>query len=281
MNNNLKKGLICGLFAALSQSLFAQGTLYTFIVNIAGDGFPLPLIGVANIGRGAHSSAEIGVLNINAGSFAGIKTGVFNFTGGEFRGFSSGVLNITRGDTSGLQAGVINFANTMAGVQIGVINIVADGEKTLPVGLLPIVLRNGYYALELGVSALSPINASLKMGVKKLYTSLGISYNSSANVFHIGGGLGSIIDISELFFFNLEINSRSIINRKGYFLQSVEPAFGLNITPKLSLIAGPLIEYEYKKEGKDGGRFFRLAAFEITESSSLLLGAKAALRVRF
>jgi hypothetical protein len=274
----LKKRIICGLFAALAQGLFAQGTLYTFIVNVADGGFSLPLIGVANIGRGDHSSAEIGVLNINAGSFTGIKAGVFNFTGGELRGFSAGVLNIS-GSASGFQAGVINYADTMAGVQIGVLNIVADGENTVPIGLLPIVLRNGYYAIELSVRDLSPMNASFKMGVKKLYTSLGISYNSSANLFYIGGGLGTILDITDLLFFNLEINSRSLINRKGYFLQSIEPAIGLNITPKLSLLAGPLIEYE--KEGKDGERFFRLASFELGGSSALLLGAKAALRVRF
>ena len=288
----MKKKILCALFAALCQGLFAQGSLYTFIVNVVADGFPMPLIGVANIGRGDHGIAELGVLNINAGSFYGLKAGVVNFTGGDasgvnagvvnltnggFRGLSAGVLNVS-GEGRGVQAGVVNYAKAMSGLQIGVLNIVADGENTVPIGLIPIVLRNGYYALELSASDISPVNISFKMGVKKLYTSIGVSYNLLTNAFQFTGGLGTLIDINERLFFNLEVNSHTIINRGDYFLVTVEPAAGINLTSSISLIAGPLLEYE--KNGESSSRFFRLASVALDDSRALLLGAKAALRLR-
>ena len=307
--NNLKTRILCVVFAALCQGLFAQGTLYTFVVNITNDGFPLPLVGVVNIAHGNHSIAELGVLNINTGSFFGIQAGVINFTGADllglsagvvnvsgsghgahagvanisFNGFSglqTGVLNFSGGDTYGIQAGVVNFADTMTGAQIGLINIVTNGENTVPIGLLPIVLQNGYYALELSIKDLYPVNVSVKMGVKKLYTSIGFSYDFNTNMFYVGGGMGTIIDMDERLFFNVELNSHTAINHNGYLLTSAEPALGFNLTSNLSLIAGPLIEYEYIKDGSNNSRFFKLAAFDIDESSAIVIGAKAALRFR-
>jgi hypothetical protein len=321
----LKKIILITALAVLGQGVFAQGTLYTFIVNIAGEGFPLPLIGVANFAHGDHSIAEVGVLNINTGSFGGLKAGVFNFTSGDVRGVSTGAANINLGDmlglnagafnlsgsgqgiqasavniningffgvqagalnfsggeTYGMQVGAINYAGTMTGVQIGAVNIVADGERALPIGLIPIVLRNGYYAVEVNAQDICPVNVSIKMGVEKLYTTLSVSYNFFTNAFYAGGGLGTLIVVNDRFFLNLEVVSRSIINRSGYFLTSAEPAVGFNILPHLSIIAGPRIEYEYLEDKTTDDRFVRLIDFKIDTSSSIVIGAKAALRFRF
>ena len=321
----MKRIILCAVFAVLGQGVFAQGTLYTFIVNIAGEGFPLPLIGVANFARGDHSIGEVGVLNMNTGAFWGLKAGAVNITGGDFRGVSSGAVNINWGDMAGLhtgalnlsgsgrgiqagaaninfsnfsglqtgalnfaggemygiQAGVVNYVGAMAGVQIGVVNIVADGERTLPIGLIPIVVRNGYYAVEVSAQDLCPVNVSIKMGVEKLYTTLTVGYNFFTNTFYAGGGLGTLININELIFLNLEVVSHSKINSANYFLTSAVPAVGFNILPNLSIIVGPRIEYEYLEDTANDDRFLRLLDFEIGASSSIVIGAKAAIRFRF
>lgn len=47
---------------------------------------------------------------------------------GSFRGVSVSAVNYVRGQVSGLNLGVVNYARSVSGVQVGVINIIADNE---------------------------------------------------------------------------------------------------------------------------------------------------------
>jgi hypothetical protein len=289
----MKRKVLAILFIVSSSVLHAQ-SLYTFILNWVSEDFKFPLVGVANIANGNHSTVEIGALNINTGGFFGLQTGAANINvgnisgpqigaaninGGNANGAQIGAANINGGDVNGVQIGVLNYANKINGLQIGVLNIIKDGNNAVPIGLLAIVLSNGYYAFEANLSDTSPANFAFKIGVKKLYTNIMGSYNLDSNKTSIGGGLGTIIDINERLFFNLEINSLTSYDSVGnVYSSAVEPALGYNFNTHFSLIAGPVIKWQY--EEREVKPLFRITEFEIDNNSKIIIGAKAALRFR-
>ncbi|MDR0540212.1 MAG: hypothetical protein LBG74_06900 [Spirochaetaceae bacterium] len=254
------------LFFTLGSGLYAEGTLYTFVVNIVTEDFKLPLVGVANFAQGDHSIFELGALNINTGNFWGLQTAA---------------ANITSGDTTGVQMGAFNYAGKINGLQIGVINIVLDGENTIPLGLIPIVLRNGYYAAELSVSDIAPGVVAFKMGVPKLYTTLMASYHLDAGKFCFGGGLGTLLNINDFLFFNMELNSLNILDKNNCSLFSAEPNIGYKINSNLSVIAGVSIRWQYMPSAVEYKNLIRLRIAEIDANNSIVAGFKAALRYRF
>lgn len=106
----------------------------------AGAGGTMCGIGIAGLGIGApklvggYLAPMVGSLDAHAIVIAPVLFRIEK--GGSFRGASLSSVNYVRGTQRGLSIGLVNYARTLRGVQIGVVNIIAD-QKSHP--FLPIV----------------------------------------------------------------------------------------------------------------------------------------------
>jgi len=102
-----------------------------------------------------------------------------NLTGTDVRGLQAApLLNVAR-RVWGVQVGLVNTARHVHGVQLGIINI-ADSLSGVPLGIINIV-RHGYWRGEVWASETLPLNAVVKIGVRRYYTLLGISAQPFGN----------------------------------------------------------------------------------------------------
>ena len=73
------------------------------------------------------SGFQVGLYNsIGGGQMLGLQLGLFN-EADSMRGVQAGLVNFC-GETEGLQIGLINRSETMHGYQVGLINIIRDAE---------------------------------------------------------------------------------------------------------------------------------------------------------
>ena len=86
--------------------------------------------GFVNGSTGDSSGFMLGTLANYAENYKGVQFGaIANYTKGKFTGVQSAAFNYA-GTLSGLQLGVVNYAkSTEAGVQIGLINIIAANKR--------------------------------------------------------------------------------------------------------------------------------------------------------
>ncbi|MDR0656420.1 MAG: hypothetical protein LBG22_08920 [Treponema sp.] len=292
-----------------------SANLYTFFVNIAGEQFRYPLIGFVNIASGNHDLPQIGYFNWNRNDFSTLQSGFVNTVCGDmeglqmgfvntvvksFRGGQIGFVNTAAGEeASGLQIGFVNTAinrfngaqlsfvnitKQLNGMQIGIVNYTDSIEQGIPIGLLSIVRNGGYKAVELGVSEISPFNSSFKIGVERFYTSFTVSHNpfrdDNREQIICGTGLGSIIQLGEMFYLNPEITSHyaAIGNFQHYV--SIVPYFGYNILSGLSIVAGPSVVWAYSDKGIKSP-FYKIIECPINDENKLYFGARMALRFRW
>lgn len=68
-----------------------------------------------------------GVVGKSLGGFKGWQNNTVNISASMFEGFQSGWVNHHSGKFSGLQLAIVNYAESMNGVQIGLINIIKKG----------------------------------------------------------------------------------------------------------------------------------------------------------
>jgi hypothetical protein len=264
-------------------------------------------VSFVNIAGGNFNGFQTGFANTNAGETKGFQTGFVNTNTGETTGFQAGFVNTNIGETTGFQAGFVNIAvKGIKGLQFGFVNY-ADSIEGIPVGFLSIVRKGGYHAVEYSFSEFHPVTVGLKLGVEKFYTNIFAAFNPAENVqerFAGGLGFGSILNFNKFFFFNPELNVLVNVYREtsplsfyGLFT-SLTPFFGLNLG-NFSITAGPSLTYvhnynslEYPLIGSDifdgnTGRIpmpkplFSLYSYDIDGRNSLVIGAKAALRVKF
>jgi len=109
--------------------------------------FPFNVDHVRGVGFGyaVHARSAIGIqsgwindcdwfmrgMQIGGGNFApvhGIQVGLFNIAETSSACLQFGALNIGDGTLYGAQLGVINYANSLSGIQIGVVNIIKESE---------------------------------------------------------------------------------------------------------------------------------------------------------
>jgi len=301
-------------------------SLYTFFFNMIYEPFPFPLIGFINIAIGNHNIFQFGYVNWDSGNFNGFQAAFANTVGGDFKGFQAGFVNTMKGDvkgfqagfaninlgeTNGMQAGFLNISQKkMEGMQIGFANIEARSMKGLqlgffnyadsidgvPVGFISIVKNGGYRAIEYFYSDYHTYNLSFKTGVDKLYTSFIVSYNQTDeylnNNFAYGFGIGSIIPMGKIFYFNPEFTSLLPVNNtdKDFIYQSFIPYLGVNIG-KLSIAAGPVVTWvRISNIDKSNQQLenivlpepnYSLYYYEINKNNSFSIGFRAAARLRF
>ena len=294
---------IMGISLSFADENQSEGGLnvYTLFVNIVNENFHFPLIGFVNIAAGSHSSPQIGFINWNQNNFDSLQAGFVNTAGGNFRGLQMGFVNTVVklfngaqlgfvntavNGFDGMQISFVNVAKKINGFQLGFINYAESIENGIPLGFISIVRNGGYKAIELNITEIAPINLSFKIGVDKLYTSIGISYNpKEANikkVIFIGYGLGSIIPINSYFFFNPELLYNDTIIENYPIYLSLTPYFGYKIISGLSVLVGPSITWAYTKNDiKMATPFFSIMNHKINEKNSLLLGCRIALRFQW
>jgi len=305
--------------------------LYTFFFNYTSEPFPYPLVGFINIHRGNHQTAQLGYFNWNTRKFSGLQAGFINTTGGNLNGVQAGFINTTTGDLRGYQAAFVNttFGNMtgvqtgyvnvatkhMIGPQIGFVNVALKGirgpqigffnyvdsiENGVPIGLISIVRKGGYYAVEYSFSEFFPATVGLKLGLEKFYSTILVSYNfvNGSDAAHenvvTGIGFGSIIPIGKGFFFNPELNQLNPVYAQGTdetngrndsFLLSLVPSFGFKAGKHFSVTAGPSVSWLWDwKSGPSHDRTL-LRAYsgynhEINENNSVVIGARAAVRLQ-
>lgn len=136
--------------------------LYGVNDNVAGIDF-----GIVNRDKGKGCGLQLGVVNRVSCSFYGYQRSIFNvveenfigiqlgevgnYVKGDYLGYQSGVVNITKDGFKGFQLGLLyNYAETMNGLQLGLINVAGDlngiqigliniNKKKDPLGFFPII----------------------------------------------------------------------------------------------------------------------------------------------
>jgi len=297
----------------------SNGTVYSFFVNVASEPFHFPLIGFVNIARGNHIVPQIGFINWNTGNFSSLQMSFVNTVGGDFSGLQTGFLNTVAGDVKGFQSGFVNIANSfygvqnsflniavkesaglqfgfvnvstqkLKGVQFGFVNYADSIESGVPIGFISIVRHGGFRAIEFGFSEFYP-TIGLKLGVERFYTSLFVAYNKfheSADEYALehlftGLGIGSIINITKSFFFNLELNISAPKGENNNQILSLVPLFGFKLGKYFSITAGPSVSWVHTYDNSPLEKpIFKIEEYSIDEKNNIIVGAKAALRIHF
>jgi hypothetical protein len=284
---------------------FVNWNTYTFIsaqigfINTAGGGMQGVQASFVNTAAGNVQGVQAGYVNTAAGSMQGVQTGFINtVTGGargvqagfvntavkSFAGAQIGFINTAASDAAGAQVSFVNIAKQLTGLQFGFINYADSINKGIPIGFLSIVRKGGYKAVELGVSDISPFNASFKIGAEAFYTSFSVSYNPFKDGIREqiiwGAGFGSLIKIGTLFFINPEITGHNAITKPSQQYVSFVPYFGFNLFANLSVAAGPSLVWHRSEDGAEKP-FYHIIRFAINGSNTLYAGARAGLRFRF
>jgi len=158
------------------------------------------------------------------------------------------------------------------------------------------VRKGGYYAVEYSFSEFYTYNAGFKIGVDRFYTTFSVSYNQTKEAswdnFAIGFGIGSLLPVGKIFFFNPEYIALSsprveendlsfgFYNSGNRNLQTLVTYFGVNLG-KLSLAAGPSITFiQTYGNASQPDPLFSLYSYDIDRRNRIVVGARAALRWR-
>jgi hypothetical protein len=279
----------------------SEKNVYTFFFNSVNEPFYFPLIGFINLHHGTHRFPQVGFVNTNTGDFSSVQVGFVNIVKKEMIGAQVGFVNIAGSKIKGTQFGFINYAESI--------------EYGVPVGFISIVKNGGYHAVEYSFSEVFAINAGLKLGVDKFYTSLYVSYNPGESAWEsvaFGIGAGSIIPIGKYFFINPEMISlfqtRMIINGKsmqvgGPSYLSMIPSFGIKLGKHFSISAGPSVTWvnvqdaqainiELEKTNTGSMKIsvidaalpnknFGFYSHDINDFNRIVVGARASLRLLF
>jgi hypothetical protein len=267
-------------------------------VNWNQKNFNGPQISFVNTIGGSTNGVQLGFINTNVQSLNGSQIGFINTTfGEELKGVQIGFVNTTFGEelkgsqigfvntspnkTTGVQVSFVNVTKKLHGLQLGFVNYADEIEGGIPIGFISYVKNGGYKAVEYSVSEISPVNAVLKLGIEKFYTSLHFSYNPLKDDFPSAGGaglgLGSLFYIKKSFFFNPELAVIGTFEKNNGQYISFIPYFGYKILPHFSIVAGPSITWIRGTDGIESP-FFQIIGKKINENNQLFLGARLGLR---
>jgi len=283
-------------------------------VNIANGNHNVVQLGLVNCNTEDFMGLQAGLANITGGNVFGAQPGLLNISGGDVNGWQGGLLNMALNvngyqtglanisvDANGWQAGLlnvassfqgtqtglVNIAKTLAGFQLGLVNYAGDVEDGIPIGLVSIVGNGGYHAVEYGFSEFYPVTLGFKIGVEKFYTTFFVAYRSSdkfdSKDFATGLGCGSIIPINGSFFFHPEINGLNTL-RDGDDRQLVSciPYLGYNITKNIDVLVAPSITWAHNNGDDEFEKpLFEILSHEFNKKNSIVVGARANLRIRF
>ena len=243
-----------------------------------------PQVGFINTTMKEFSGAQIGFVNSTFKKATNIQVGFVNTSADSLKGAQIGFVNTSLKKTDAPQVGFINTATRLKGFQVGFINLADTIESGFPIGLLSIVKKGAYHAVELSVSEMYPINLSYKIGVSKLYTSFVVSYNP-ANEKHValGAGLGSLLPLSKKLSFNPEFLSQTLFFDDFEQISSFTANVGYNHDSHLTLFAGPSVVWQYGLHNPEdlNKPFFAFVKEQISNKGNLISGARFSVRYKF
>ncbi|MCK4750153.1 MAG: hypothetical protein KAT15_24020, partial [Bacteroidales bacterium] len=193
--NNFSFNVLYGLNGGL------YGTEIGGIMNYnQGDVNGFQLAGLVNVNTEKTNGVMwAGKSNISLGETSGVMiAGLYNLSTGNSKGVQISTVNNAIADFTGFQMGVVNYAQRLDGVQLGVVNVVGDGENAVPIGLINVV-RNGHYELEIVSGEVLFTNLNYKMGVEHFYTIFKVGFSSYKGnpVYSTGIGFGTIVTLAE------------------------------------------------------------------------------------
>lgn len=85
--------------------------------------------GFGNISRKSFDGFQTGLANVAANEFNGFQFGPVNYVYKVFNGCQLGATNIVSGENfDGFQLGIVNVATGKKGIQMGLVNVIANGK---------------------------------------------------------------------------------------------------------------------------------------------------------
>jgi hypothetical protein len=123
--------------------------------------------------------------------------GLFNFGMTVSGAQISGTGNISGTEMDGVQvSGVFNYVRNLKGTQVGLVNI-ADSSSGYSIGLINVVLKNGYHKLSVSANEVLNTNIALKTGTRRLYNILtaGANMRNNYKAYGIGYGIGKEVPL--------------------------------------------------------------------------------------
>lgn len=207
-------------------------------------------------GTGNYNNGEVkgfqlaGITNYTKGAVNGAQiSGIANINIGPTKGFQLSTINAVQGEVTGMQLGVANYAKKMKGLQLGVVNIIGDGDEALPIGLINIV-KNGYFAFETTGSETLYANFNFKMGVERFYTIFKMCYSTfdDHSVYSYGLGFGTLIHLKGRHSISADISANAIVYDGQWdevwddglnMLSKLDLSYRYHVSSKISVIAGP------------------------------------------
>ena len=239
--------------------------------------------GAFNVSNDSIGGAQFGSVNISLSSVDGAQLGAVNISAGEVDGGQFGALNIAGNKVDGAQIGTVNFSRKLDGFQLGVFNYVDSLESGVPLGLVSIVRKGGYFAIDLVEVYTArdfPAGISVRLGAKSLYTKYVVSIVEKDNA-SFGLGLGSLIPINKRLFINPEmVYHQNFTNDDSFWKNSshtsLSASFGVNLNRWFQVSAGPVVSLSYKGTESDF-LLSDLYTHKLNDNSNLNVGFKASL----
>ncbi len=217
------------------------------VVKGPAEGFQLAGLTVINASdtRGMVFS---GAMSATAGDFQGVQfAGAFNIAHNAGGVQASGGLNWVRDTLWGIQAAPFNYAKNLKGRQFGVINF-ADTASGVPIGVISIVRKGGYFSPEFSVSELLFGQVAVKLGVKRFYNifSVGAGWTKGSPVVGYGLGFGWEKALRDRRFLDYAfshhwVQATQFTNRSNAYLSQAKVQFGKLNDQRMALAFGPTI----------------------------------------
>lgn len=155
-------------------------------------------------------------------------------------------LNVSSGTVRGGQVAPMNVARRCEGGQVGLLNI-ADTITGTPIGLLSIA-RSGYHRVDLGGNDVTPLELSVRTGVRHFYNILSVAAPvADGGRWAFGYGFGSEPRLGARTFLAIELTADQVQEQPQWrsqlqLLSRFRTAFGVELAPDLMLHAGPVMQ---------------------------------------
>jgi len=93
-------------------------------------------IGLINGSYGKSSGVTLGAVNYTADNYSGVQAGLVNFVYSDYSGIQAACLNYVSDECLGVQFGFANYAGRLKGFQFGLLNMAAQADRGLQIGLV-------------------------------------------------------------------------------------------------------------------------------------------------
>lgn len=236
VSGKMEGSQISGLYSHVTGT--AEGSQVAGIANLATDNLTgVQVGGFGSIGTKGINGTQVGGFFNYAGNVKGIQV--------------SGFCNLNTGEMKGLQvSGFLNYTKVLKGTQVGIINI-ADSSDGYSIGLVNVVIKDGYHKLSLYTNEVLNTNIAFKTGTRKLYSILTVGANIEKNkkAYGLYYGLGKETGIYRKLALNTEITGGIIYVgdwRQTASIIHIVPELNFRFSKYLSIHAGPTFAAYYQ-----------------------------------